>query len=57
MAQLRESIPFAVCGANAMVEVAGKKVTVTVVMFGTVVTVLTVLTVVTVTVAVHYCDR
>ena len=26
MAQLRESIPFAVCGANAMVEVAGKKV-------------------------------
>ena len=26
VAQLRESIPFAVCGANAMVEVAGKKV-------------------------------
>jgi len=26
VAQLRDSIPFAVCGANAMVEVAGKKV-------------------------------
>ena len=26
VAQLRESIPFAVCGANAMVEVGGKKV-------------------------------
>merc|ERR1719275_247954 len=26
VAQLRQSIPFAVCGANAMVEVAGKKV-------------------------------
>ena len=26
VAQLRESVPFAVCGANAMVEVGGKKV-------------------------------
>lgn len=26
VAQLRQSVPFAVCGANAMVEVAGKKV-------------------------------
>jgi len=26
VAQLRQSIPFAVCGANAMVEIAGKKV-------------------------------
>jgi hypothetical protein len=26
VAQLRDSIPFAVCGANAMVEVGGKKV-------------------------------
>ena len=26
VAQLRESIPFAVCGANAMVEIGGKKV-------------------------------
>ena len=26
VAQLRESIPFAVCGANAMVEVGGRKV-------------------------------
>ena len=26
MAQLRDCIPFAVCGANAMVEVGGKKV-------------------------------
>ena len=26
VANLRQSIPFAVCGANAMVEVAGKKV-------------------------------
>merc|ERR1712113_978187 len=26
VAQLRESVPFAVCGANAMVEIGGKKV-------------------------------